>query len=637
MPQNNQMHPDDKRNMYIFAIVAIVLYGAYSFFVMEPQKANLKQAKAAQAQMFAAEIQKQKETGEDPTQIMERKDALSKSTRIKFENDKFFGSIALKGGRIDDVGLHDYFETLEKEKKVRIFAPAGTDYPRYADYGWISSDKSIAVPDKDTRWSAQSRGTITPEQGVDLVWNSPQGLRFKRNIQIDEEYGFQITQSVTNKSGREVTLYPYSIVSQTGLPKNLQATYILHEGPMGYIGEDLFELSYKSLKKDNQVKAQSNNGWIGITDKYWLAAIVPAQNSPSEYRFTHIPKPDILKKNLETGKTKKVERSVYQVDVMGAGVALASGETVSHASHLYAGAKVVSTLEAYQDALNIPNFDLAVDFGILWFMTKPFYHIVHFFGELFGNFGFAILMLTLVIRTAVFPLTNMSYVSFAKMKKVAPQITEIRKKYEDDKQELQKQIMGLYQREGVNPMSGCLPILLQIPIFFALYKTLFVTIEMRHAPFFGWIQDLSVKDPTSIFNIFGLLPYGVPDFLQIGVWPCLMLVVMIVQKQLNPPPTDPIQRDMMKFFPFVITFVLAKFAAGLVIYWAFSAFLGVLQQMLIMRRLNVPIHLFGESEDEEEAGEDKADEKPDADVEEAQAPAKKISKPKPKKSKKKKK
>lgn len=631
--QQNQMHPDDKRNMYIFAIVAIALYGAYSFFILEPQKAKMKQAQAVQEKMFAADIQKQKESGEDPSQIIERQAALAKTSRISFENEKFFGSISLKGGRIDDVGLNEYFETLEKEKKVQIFAPAGTAHPRYTDYGWISSDKAIAVPNKDTMWSVRGNRSLTPDTDVELIWNSPQGLRFTRTLEIDEQYGFQITQSVTNNSGRDVTLYPYATVSQTGLPENLEGMYILHEGPMGYIGEEMFELTYKDLKKDNQVKAAANAGWIGITDKYWLAAIIPAQNSPSEYRFSHVPKAAILQKNIKTGKTDKIERNIYQVDVMGAGVSVPRGQSTTHVSHLYAGAKVVGTLEAYQDALNIPNFDLAVDFGIFWFMTKPFYHIVHFFGELFGNFGVAILMLTLVIRTAVFPLTNMSYVSFAKMKKVAPQISDLREKYDDDKQELQKQIMALYQREGVNPMSGCLPILLQIPIFFALYKTLFVTIEMRHAPFFGWIQDLSVKDPTSIFNLFGALPYDVPGFLEIGVWPCVMLVIMIVQKQLNPPPTDPIQRDLMRFFPFIITFVLAKFAAGLVIYWTFSAFLSVIQQMIIMRRLGVPIHLFGETEDEPEEVE-----KPEPEAEEAkEEQPKAISKPKPKKSKKKKK
>jgi len=643
MNQNkDQMHPEDMRNLLIFFALAIILYFGYDLFIAKPQQEAMQKAKSVQEQAIKA----QKENPQkDPSLLMEPREAsLGKTKRIAFDNGQIFGSIALKGGRIDDMSFHNYYKTLEKEEKVSLLSPRESRYPRYIDYGWVTTDDSLNLPNSNTNWRIRGNDKLTQQTPVTLTWNNGQGLIFERTIALDERYMFEIRQSVQNNSGNPVKLFPYALISQTGLPPRLQGAWIMHEGPMGYIGDELVELTYSDLEDKKQASYQSTQGWTGVTDKYWLTSLIPQQGENIKYRYNYIQGPVVAK--------GQPDRSRYQVDMMGAPVELQNGQSTEVETHLFVGAKEVSVLKQYEEDFNIPSFDLAVDFGMFWFMTVPFFYALHFLFGLVGNFGVAIICLTIVIRMAVFPLTNLSYVSFAKMKKVAPKMTELREQYKDDKQGLQRAMMELYQKEGVNPLSGCFPILLQIPIFFSLYKVLFITIEMRHAPFFGWIQDLSAKDPTSIFNLFGLISYEVPSFLVIGAWPCAMLLVMLVQKKLNPPPQDPIQRDMMRFFPFVITFILSKFAAGLVIYWTFSALISVLQQMFIMKRLGVPIHLFGETEDEKKL-EEQIEKGPavhpiaemaEDEVEDAMFgtdnpvdPEKPISKPKPKKKRKKKK
>ncbi len=635
MNQNNdKMHPEDMRNMIIFFALALALYFGYNTFIAKPQKEALEKVRVAQEKV---EI----EQAVNPTlAIQPREQMIAQNKRFQIKNAQVTGSLSLKGGRLDDISFNEHFETNQKKKKVSSLSPLSTEYPRYVDYGWVSMDKGTKLPNEKTIWRVAGNTKLTQSTPVTIFWNNGRGLRFERTYALDDQFMFTVTQKITNNSGKQITLYPYALISQTGLPKDLQGAWIMHEGPMGYIGDELVELKYKTLKKEKQATYQSASGWTGITDKYWLTSLIPAQGVNIKYRYNFINGPLVPK--------DQADRSRYQVDMMGEAIQIAVGNTAEATTHLFAGVKKVDLLSKYSEEYNIPNFDLAVDFGLFWIMTKPFYHILHFLYGLVGNFGVAILLLTLLIRTAVFPLTNLSYVSFAKMKKVSPQMTELREKYKDDKPALQKAIMELYQKEGVNPMSGCFPIILQIPIFFSLYKVLFINIDMRHAPFYGWIQDLSAKDPTSIFNLFGLFPYSVPEFLVIGVWPCAMLLVMLVQRKLNPPPQDPLQRDMMLYFPFIMTFILSKFAAGLVMYWAFSALLSVLQQMVIMRRLNVPIHLFGETEEEKEL-DDAIDKGPavhpiaemvEDEIEDALFgtdnpvnPEKPISKPKPKKSK----
>lgn len=634
----NKMHPQDIRNLIVFALVSIVLWSAYEIMVLQPQR----EAAEKRAHIQKVIAKKEAETGVSLSAkpvVQERGTVLSGGQRLQFENEAVAGSINLTGGRIDDLTLKQYYQTLKKEKRVEILSPNNTAHPRFVDYGWVTKDSNIALPGKDTRWGVVGNDRLGPDNPVTLQWDNGQGLTFERVYTLDENYGFSINQTVINRTDREIQIFPYGLITQTGLPANLSKRWIMHEGPIGFIGEELLQYTYSELKKARKAEKTASQGWIGITDKYWLTSLVPDQGEPVKYRFNYV---SSVRDDVE-GK--------YQVDYTGRAVTIAAGQSAGVSTNLYAGAKEVLVLNEYGENLGAPNFDLAVDFGWFWFMTKPFFHILHFLHEAIGNMGLAIIALTIMIRMAVFPLTNTSYRSFAKMKKVSPQILELREKYGDDKQHLQQEIIKLYQKEGVNPMAGCLPIIIQIPIFFSLYKVFFVTIEMRHEPFFGWINDLSARDPTSVFNLFGLLPYPVPEFLLIGVWPCLMLLAMLVQKKLNPPPQDKFQRDLMAIFPFFIAFIMSKFASGLVIYWTFSALISVLQQMFIMHRLGVPIHILGQTEEEEEM-EEALEKGPDVHPLSAMAEdeaehalfdehgneiQKEISPPKPKKSKKKKK
>ena len=475
MNQNkDQMHPEDMRNLLIFFALAITIYFGYDIFVAKPQQEAMKKAQVAKEKIIAT----QKSGNQDPQLlILPKKEVLTQNKRISFDNGEIFGSISLKGGRLDDVSFHEFYETLERQKNETLLSPVSTRYPRYIEYGWVAADQGIKLPDDQTIWRVSGNQIFDQNKPVTLSWNNGQGFSFERKVSLDEHYMFTVTQRIINNSGRQITLYPYALISQTGLPRNLQKMWIMHEGPMGFIGDELIEHGYNDLEDESQIAYSANQGWTGITDKYWLTALIPAQGQITKYRYNFIQGPPVAK--------DKPARSRYQIDMMGSAIQIASGNSAEVTTHAFAGAKKVLLLNEYKGQFNIPNFDLAVDFGMFWIMTKPFFYALHFLFELVGNFGIAILLLTLVIRTAVFPLTNLSYVSFAKMKKVAPQMTELREKHGDDRAALQKSIMTLYQKEGVNPMSGCFPILLQIPIFFALYKVLFITIEMRHAPFYG--------------------------------------------------------------------------------------------------------------------------------------------------------
>lgn len=634
------MHPEDLRNLLFFFALAGLFYLAYDTFILRPQAEALK-AQHVQAQMLKAEgvgtvIPKVSET------FLERPAALAKTNqRVRFENEEVSGSISLKGARLDDLNLRTYFEKLDKKDPVAVLAPRGMKFFRTIDTGWIAGDKAVKVPDADTLWQVRGNDKLAPDAPVTLVWDNGQGQVFEQTFALDAHYMFTITQTVKNNSGAAITLYPYGLVAQRGMPPHFQGTWVSYEGPIGYIGAELFQKDYGGLRKQQKFTAQGDQGWIGFTDKYWLTTLIPAQGENAKYSFSF----------AGADAKDKEGKGIYQTDYLGAAREIAAGQSAVVTQNLFVGAKRVLLLKDYQEKLGIAKFDLSVDFGWFWFMTKPFFYALHYLGLWVGNMGVAIIILTVILRGAVFPLTNISYRSFAKMKKVGPAVMELRKSYGEDKQKLQQELIALYQREGVNPMSGCFPILLQIPIFFALYKTFFVTIELRHAPFFGWIHDLTAPDPTSIFNLFGLIPWDPPAVLMIGVWPCLMLTAMLLQKQLNPPPQDAIQRDMANYMPFMFAYMMGHFASGLVIYWTFSAYIGLLQQIIIMKSLNVPIHLFGETEDEKELNKaiDKGPavhplaEMAENEVEgalfgegdENATPAKTVSKPKPKKSKKK--
>lgn len=586
---NKNMDPEDLSRLFIFFVCAVFIYIFYNHFVIMPQNQAIREAAKYDAMMakqeaaIAALDEAPKEAPKSRKEII----AQAKEQRIPIDNGGLFGSISTKGANIDDITLHNYYETLEKKEHIATLSPKGSELPRYINFGWVAAEQDTILPDAETIWSAPENSKITADNPVTLKWNNGNGLTFERTIALDENFMFTITQKVTNNSGKKVTLYPYGLFTQTGIPKDLETTWIQHAGPIAYTSETLHEISYKSLREDRKKEMESNHGWIGITDKYWYTSLIPPQGQDVKYSFKYTGKHD-----------DKDRKGRYQADFIAAPLTLDAGQSGEVKSHVFSGAKRVLLMNKYRDELGIPKFDLAVNFGWFWFMSKPFFLALHYLGELTGNVGIAIILLTIIIRGSVFPLTNASYKSFAKMKKVSPQVAELRENYADDKQKLQTEIMNLYQREGVNPMAGCFPILLQIPIFFALYKVLFITIEIRHAPFFGWIQDLSAPDPTTLFNLFGLIDWTPPSYFMVGVWPCLMCATMLVQKKLNPPPQDQLQRDMANIFPIAMTFVLGKFASGLVIYWTFSAFIGLIQQMIIMRSMNVPIYLFGQSEDE---------------------------------------
>ena len=486
------------------------------------------------------------------------------------DGDRLRGSIALAGARIDDLLLTDYRETLEPDSRnIVLFSPPGSASPYYAEFGWTGGDPETGalVPPPDAPWRADRRA-LTPDSPVTLRWDNGGPLRFERIISVDRDYMFTVTQRVVNTGAAPQTLFPYGLISRTDEPETL-GFFILHEGPLGVLGDTLEEVDYSDLRDAGSVAQTSTGGWIGITDKYWLAALVPDQTLEATDRFHY---------------AKRGGREKFQVDFLLPAMTVEPGGRIEVTNRLFAGAKEVLLLDRYRDELGIARFDLAVDFGWFYFLTKPFFYVLNAFFGWLGNFGLAILLFTVLMRIVFFPLANKSFKAMRKLKELQPKMMALREKYGDDKQKMNQEVMALYKREKANPMAGCLPILVQIPVFFALYKVLFVSIEMRQAPFYGWIHDLSERDPTSLFNLFGLLPYTPPEFLGIGVWPLLMGLTMFLQQKINPAPPDPIQAKVLMMLPVVFTFLFATFPAGLVIYWTWNNVLSIAQQWFIMRR-----------------------------------------------------
>jgi len=508
--------------------------------------------------------------GSAPIADTSRAEILAKNNRVAINTPRLHGSIALRGGRIDDLTLADYRETLDpNSNEIIVLSPKGVTGAYYAQFGWVSGD-GVKVPDQESIWTA-NRKTLTPEQPVTLTWDNGSGLKFSRTYSVDENYMFAVDQKVENTGASPAALYPFGFISRRGKPETTNF-YILHEGLLGVSDGTLSEIDYDEIKDQKEVKQTSTGGWIGITDKYWLAALVPDQKLETATRYLH----------QTEGLIDK-----YQVDYLGPQQSVGANGSIASLNHFFVGAKEVKLLDKYEQKYGIARFDLAIDFGVFYFLTKPIFYALLWLNGHVLNLGIAILMLTVCIKAALFPLANKSYTSMSKMKKLAPEMTKLRERYADDKMKLNQEMMALYKKEKVNPASGCLPIVVQIPVFFALYKVLFVTIEMRQAPFFGWIQDLSAPDPTSVFNLFGMLPFTPPDFLMIGVWPLIMGISMFLQQKLNPQPTDPIQAKIFLFLPIMFTFMLARFPAGLVIYWAWNNSLSMLQQWLIMRKMGL--------------------------------------------------
>ncbi|SEO98658.1 YidC/Oxa1 family membrane protein insertase [Rhodospirillales bacterium URHD0017] len=511
-----------------------------------------------------------------PAQIVSRTEALARSPRITFDTPELVGSIALKGARIDDVRLVKYRETVDpKSPPVPVLSPVGGDHPYYAEFGWSPADPSIKVPGPDTVWTA-SATTVAPGKPVRLTWDNGEGLIFALDISLDEFFMFDVKQSVENKTDKPVTLYPWSLIVRYGEPK-AEGIYILHEGPYGVFNSSLKEWGYSDFKDNKQQKISTTGGWVGITDKYWMATLVPDQKQ----------KVDVTIKQTGSGPELK-----YQVDYVAPGQVIAPGATATTDARLFAGAKIVRIISDYEAKYGIDKFDLTIDWGWFWFFTKPLFWLLEWLYVHLGNFGLSILILTVIVKAVFFPLANKSYAAMSKMKALQPEMEKLKERYGEDRQRMNQELMQLYRREKVNPAAGCLPIVVQIPVFFALYKVLYTTIEMRHQPFFGWIKDLSAPDPLTILTGFGLFHWQVPEFLHffnIGIWPLIMGVTMYMQQKLNPAPTDPVQAKVFQFLPILFTFMLAPFAAGLVIYWAWSNTLSIAQQYTIMRRHGTPI------------------------------------------------
>ncbi|MBF0129349.1 MAG: membrane protein insertase YidC [Alphaproteobacteria bacterium] len=512
--------------------------------------------------------------GSAPPSVGQADAGTDPGTRIRIETPSLHGSISLVGARVDALTLVKYREAIDpKSPEITLLSPLGSPAPYFAEFGWVASaGQTIDMPGPATRWTAD-RAELTPAHPVTLSWTNKAGIRFSRTFAVDDKYMFTVTQQVENNGPAPVTLRPYGLITRVGTPKTM-GMYIMHEGPLGVLDGTLKEKNYSDLSEpEGAFKGESTGGWAGFTDKYWLVALAPDPKTKTSVRFFHQP---------------FNSTDLYQVDHLDEAMTAAPGTAIVHSEYLFTGAKEAETLDHYSEKLGIDRFDLAIDFGWYYFLTKPFFYALRFLHGLVGNFGVAILLFTVVIKGLFYPLANKSYVAMSMMKKLQPEVKKLQGRFADDKVRLNQELMALYKREKVNPASGCLPILVQIPVFFSLYKVLFISIEMRHAPFFGWIHDLSAPDPTSLFNLFGLIPWTPPDMLMIGVWPLIMGATMYLQQKLNPQPADPIQAKMFMFLPLVFTVMLSQFAAGLVIYWAWNNVLSIAQQWTIMKRMGVP-------------------------------------------------
>lgn len=499
--------------------------------------------------------------------------ATSPAPRVAIRTDQIRGSLSLRGAFLDDVVLQRYRQTTDAESPpVRLLHPRDSDHPYYFRHGWISSDSALILPDASTLWSSD-RKELTVGNPVTLSWTSSQGVMFEQTIAIDDQFLFTVTSRAVNQSGTGIELQPYALISRTSTPL-ISDYYILHEGPLGYLNGKLEEYSYEDLREERTIPIESRGGWIGITDKYWLSAIIPPQDQQQNMRFIY------------SGQENMPSMGRYQTDYLGERHRLEDGGKISQTSHMFVGAKIVSVLDRYQESIGVSHLDLAVDFGWFYFLTKPIFFALDWLSLFFGNFGLGIITLTVVSRILLYPLANKSFGAMNKMRKLQPQIVAMRERLADDRTAMQQEMMALYRKHKINPAAGCLPILVQIPIFFCLYKVLFVTIEMRQAPFYGWIHDLSAMDPTNMFTLFGLLSWTTPSFLHIGLWPILMGLTMFIQQKLNPPPPDPIQARIFLFLPVIFTVILAAFPVGLVIYWTWNNILSILQQWWLMRRMD---------------------------------------------------
>jgi YidC/Oxa1 family membrane protein insertase len=604
----------DQKNTILAIVLSAILLIGWQYFFGIPQMEKQKQAAEVARQQQQAQTQTTPGTSSSPTTqtnsqggpqapaapnagpvtTASRESIVNGRTHISIETPRLQGSIALKGARLDDLSLVQFRETVDpKSPAIVLLAPSGAPNPFYAEFGWVAgAGMTVKLPNADSEWRQEGSGALGIDHPVTLIYDNGEGLVFRRIVTVDDKYLFTLKDSVTNNSTSPLTLYPYGLISRHGAP-HVSGYYILHEGLIGVLGEKgLEEETYAKIEEKKKIDFSVTNAWLGITDKYWAATLLPETNARVDAHFS-----------FHTLGTSKV----YQTDYLLDALTVAPGATGNANGRLFAGAKEVAVvginfplfdLGGYAKALDLNKFDLLIDWGYFYFITKPMFVAIDWFFKLFGNFGLAILAVTVVVKLIFFPLANKSYASMAKMKTIQPQMAALRERFPDDKVKQQQEMMELYKREKINPVAGCLPILIQVPVFFALYKVLFITIEMRHAPFFGWIKDLSAPDPTTVFNLFGLIPFDpsqVPvlgTYLMLGFWPLIMGVTMWFQMKLNPAPPDPTQKMIFDWMPVIFTFMLSSFSAGLVIYWAWNNTLSVIQQSVIMKKNGAKIELW---------------------------------------------
>ena len=557
----------DNKNVFVaiaLSMSVLLFWGAFFETPKKPidPKNNQKVEQKSEAGSIAPTINQ-------PTIVknISREDSIKKDKRIKIENNSIVGSINLKGAQIDDISFKNHKQKVEGDKNIIFLNPAETENGFYIETGWTSVGNKIKIPTKDSIWSVKGNNILNYNSPIVLQWNNGEGIIFEKKIELDNKYLFRITQQVINNSNSSIDLYPYAQMTRNKVPDDIHNFYIQHEGFIGVFDDELKEDDYDDIKEKKIVR-ESNEGWLGITDKYWMTAFVPEKGKNFKSTFLY---DNGYKANYIINEPTTINKSSTGINQL----------------RLFVSAKEVETIDGYAADQNINKFDLVIDWGWFYFFTKPLFFVIDYLFKISGNFGYAIVLLTIAIRLIFYPLANFSFKSMAKMKAVQPEMMRLKELHKDDKVKLQQEMMALYRKEKINPASGCLPVLIQIPFFFAIYKMLFISLEMRHQPFFGWIKDLSAADPTTIFNLFGLIPWDPPSFMIIGIWPILMGASMWVQQKLNPAPADPIQAKIFAFFPLFLTIILASFPSGLVVYWTVNNILTIAQQYVIVKQTTV--------------------------------------------------
>jgi YidC/Oxa1 family membrane protein insertase len=588
----------DNKNFIIAIALSVAIILGWQFFYAQPMLEKQRRQQEAAQQQAAQQQAATPQPGVQPSTVIptpqpapdtqvttglaeSREAIIARTPRIAIDTSSLIGSINLKGAQLDDLKLKKFRETVDpRSPAIVLLSPSGASDGYFAEHGFAgAAGASVKLPGPQTVWSAPAGAALRTGSPVTLTWRNGEGLTFRRTIAVDGDYMFTIRQEVMNAGTEVVSLFPYGRVQRQAVP-TLTGVYVIHEGLIGVLDDSLEEIKYAAAKEDEApVEKTSTGGWLGITDKYWAVAAIPDQTRAIKGAFRHIP---------------DGTRDYYQADYLTQEpLVVKPGDTAAYETRLFAGAKVVNVVNSYDAKLGINRFDLLIDWGWFYFLTKPLFWLIDIIQAAVGNFGVAILSVTVLVKLVFFPLAYKSYVSMSQMKKLQPELQKLKERFPDDRARQQKEMMEIYKREKVSPLAGCVPIVLQIPVFFALYKVLFVTIEMRHAPFYGWIKDLSAPDPTSLFNLFGLIPWTPPSFLMIGVLPLIMGITMWVQMKLNPTPPDPVQAQIFNLMPIIFTFILAPFPAGLVLYWAWNNFLGIVQQWTIMHRMGVEVDLFG--------------------------------------------